>query len=856
MSDPDYTIPVSQSNEFHPDPAKIEYGYKILNAGDVIGNRYRIVRELGSGGFATTYLAVDEQSQSQLRCVVKQLQPRFNSPAIWESAKERFATEAVVLQWLGNHDRIPQLLAHFEENQQFYLIQEFIEGEEFEQEIHRLRLSEFDLIRFLCDVLEILNFVHHQGVIHRDIKPSNLIRRRSDQKIVLIDFGAVKEIGTLAFDLDQETIQTQIIGTPGYMPPEQHNGKPVYASDIYALGRTAIFALTGRSPLEWEDTEAEDLESWQQRLNNVSSQLIEILNRMTCAKVSERYQTVTELLEDLKPLLLVETIIEDKYQIVNYLGGKRGIYSYVVKDLQQSTQPLYILNLLKLQKIESETLENAFQSLKQELGHLAKLNNLDRIPKTKEYFISQENIYLIQEYIEGENLETIINREFNLSEEEVIDLLENTGEILRDIHKHKIIHANIKPSSLIKRSSDGKIVLIDFGAIQEITNYLPDAKTGYLPPEQIAGRPIISSDIYALGMTAIYAVTGIKPEKLAKNPNTGEVIWQQKTRVSSELSKILNKMVRLDKQQRYQSIEQVLKALKKLRFKSKIKPWHKYVIIFISLTTLTFFSRYFWLQYQAILLFKQADLELQYQRYEKAIEYYDRGIQKVSGKVNLFQGAWLRKAQALSHLKRYDEMLQICQQGLHKTNNVYFWNCQGLALEGLERYEEAISSYNEAIKLKPDFFVPLNNRGEVYTRLGKLDNAIADFEAAIKLGEAESYVPWNNLGKIYFRQQKYEQAINAYQQAINVKEDYLPALIGLGNAQKALRRYSEALVAYNRAIEVNGDSYEAWFGKGLVEEALQQYREAVQAYERAIVLKPNWQIGIDALERVEQKLDY
>jgi tetratricopeptide (TPR) repeat protein len=273
------------------------------------------------------------------------------------------------------------------------------------------------------------------------------------------------------------------------------------------------------------------------------------------------------------------------------------------------------------------------------------------------------------------------------------------------------------------------------------------------------------------------------------------------------------------------------------------------------LTTLAFFSRYFWLQYQAILLFKQADLELQYQRYEKAIEYYDRGIQKVSGKVNLFQGAWLRKAQALSHLKRYDEMLQICQQGLQKTNNVYFWNCQGLALEGLKRYDQAIASYNEAIKLKPDFFVPLNNRGEVYTRLGKLDNAIADFEAAIKLSEAESYVPWNNLGKIYFQQQKYEQAINAYQQAIDVKNDYLPALIGLGNAQKALKNYSQALSAYNQAIEVNSDSYEAWFGKGLVEEALQQYREAIKAYEKAIVLKPNGQAAIDALERVEQKLN-
>jgi serine/threonine protein kinase/Flp pilus assembly protein TadD len=853
MSDPDYTIPLSLSNESNPNPSKIEYGYRILNAGDVIGNRYRIVKELGSGGFATTYLAIDDRSLERVRCVVKQLQPRFNSPSIWESAKERFATEAVVLQWLGNHDRIPQLLTHFEENQQFYLIQEFIEGEEFEQEIHRGRLSEFELIRFLWDVLEILNFVHHQGVIHRDIKPSNLIRRYNDRKIVLIDFGAVKEIGTLAFDLEKDTIQTQIIGTPGYMPPEQQNGKPIYSSDIYALGKTAIFALTGRSPLEWDDTELDDLENWQQRLG-ASSQLTQILNRMTRSKAGERYQTVTELLQDLHPLLLVETIIKNKYQIVSYLGGKKGIYTYIAKDLQQKTQPLYILKLLKLQNIEPKTLEAAVDRLKNELVNLAKLNNLDCIPKTREYLADQENLYLIQEYIKGENLETIINREFNLSEEEVIDLLENVGEILREIHKQKIVHGNIQPSSLIQRSSDEKIVLIDFGAIQEITNLLPDGKTGYLPPEQIAGRTTTSSDIYALGMTAIYALTGIKPEKLAKNPQTGEVIWQQKARVSPKLSQILDKMVRLDQKQRYQSIEQVLKALKKLKISSKIKPWHKYVWIFLALTALGFFSRYFWLQYQAILLFKQADLELQYQRYEQAIEYYDRGMEKVRGKVKLFQRAWLSKATALSHLKRYDEMLQTCRQGLNKINSFYFWNCQGLALEGLQQYEQAIASYNEAIKLKPDFFVPISNRGEAYAKLGNFDAAIADFQTAIELSEAESYVPWNNLGKIYYQQREYEQAINAYQQAIQVKEDYLPALIGLGNAQKALQRYSQALSAYNQAIQVNRDSYEAWYSKGLVEEALQQYREAIKAYEKAIALKPNWQLAIEALQRVEKKL--
>ena len=205
MSDSDFTIPISQSTNSHSE-SNTEYGYKALKTGDLLHQRFHIVRELGSGGFATTYLAIDQQSVNQTKCAVKQLQPRFNSSSIWASARERLATEAMVLQWLGKHPQIPEFIGHFEENKQFYLVLEFIEGEEFEQEIHRQVLNETQSIQFLFDILGILKSVHQQGIIHRDIKPSNLIRRSQDGKMILIDFGAVKEIGTLAFDTSKQSL--------------------------------------------------------------------------------------------------------------------------------------------------------------------------------------------------------------------------------------------------------------------------------------------------------------------------------------------------------------------------------------------------------------------------------------------------------------------------------------------------------------------------------------------------------------------------------------------------------------------------------------------------------------------------
>ena len=856
MSDSDFTIPISHSEE-----SKIvdetEYGYKVLNPNDVLNHRYSIVKELGSGGFATTYLAIDRKSTPAVKCAIKQLQPRFNSPTIWAGAKERLATEAMVLQWLGNHAQIPQLFEHFEENKQFYLVLEFIEGEELEQEVHRQVLNEQQVIDLLFDVLEILNFVHQQGVIHRDIKPSNLIRRKKDGKMTLIDFGAVKEIGTLAFDAGKPPVQTQIIGTPGYMPPEQNNGKPLYSSDIYALGRTAIFALTGKSPVEWENTDTDEISAWQEK-TDVSEALVKIINRMTAQKTAERYQKVATVLEDLKPLLLVgKAIVGTDYRVTKYLDGKPGIYSYIVCHLKSGTSTPYYLQILKPRQIDPSLLDSIAEQIMGELANLAKVDHGNQIPKIIEYFIEQKNLYLVQEYVQGDDLNQIIKRNFILSEEEVINLLIETLELLANIHKQQIIHGNIQPSSLIKRRHDGKICLVNFGLIQEIVNSLPDSKAGYIPPEQIAGRSIFASDIYALGMTAIHVLTGVAPQNLDKNTRTGAILWHRKARITPSFAKVLDKMIRLDKKKRYQSAATVIKDLKKIKHKSKFKGWYKYLIAIPILFGLIYIGLVQWAQRAAILEFSYADIQLEAKQYQQAVDYYESGLKKLptnARQVRHFEQVWLKKAQALIRLKRYDEALETCDVALKHHQSYKLWNCKALALDSLRQYELAIAAYNNAIKLDPDYLWAWNNRGEAYAELGQIDEAVVDFNKAIELDQAKSFVPLNNLGKLFYEQRDYEQSIEYYQQAIKIKEDYLPAIVGLGNAQKNLGNYSDALESYNKAISVNNDTPEAWYGKGLVEESLRQYSLAQQSYQKAFSLKPDWETAIKALQRVERKL--
>lgn len=194
--------------------------------GSTLQSRYKIIKLLGKGGFGETYLAEDLHIpiNPKPKCVVKRLQPQAISPEI----VRLFQQEGEFLYKLGQkYDRIPTLSAYFQEGNEFYLIQELIDGEDLSTEILPGQpWQESDVVKLLQEILEILSFVHQQNIIHRDIKPQNLMRRRTDGKIVLIDFGAVKEVSAMQVNAQGNTSLTVGIGTPGYMPDEQAAGKP------------------------------------------------------------------------------------------------------------------------------------------------------------------------------------------------------------------------------------------------------------------------------------------------------------------------------------------------------------------------------------------------------------------------------------------------------------------------------------------------------------------------------------------------------------------------------------------------------------------------------------------------------
>jgi serine/threonine protein kinase len=271
--------------------------------GQTIGGHYRVVKLLGKGGFGETYLAEDIHLPGHPPRVIKLLKPLSNDPFVLQTARRLFEDESQVLNKLGSCDRVPKLFAHFEENQEFYFVQELIAGKDLSQEIIPGKpWSQNDVLNLLHDILEVLSFVHQQGVIHRDIKPSNLMRRQSDGKIVLIDFGAVKQIGTQLQNPQVPRSQTVPIGTEGYMPSEQMNGYPKFASDIYAMGMVGIEALTGVSPSQLSKDPNTLEVNWRNGVS-VSVNLATILDKMVRYHYQERYQGAEAALQDIKAII-------------------------------------------------------------------------------------------------------------------------------------------------------------------------------------------------------------------------------------------------------------------------------------------------------------------------------------------------------------------------------------------------------------------------------------------------------------------------------------------------------------------------------------------------------------------------
>ncbi|NJO96957.1 MAG: tetratricopeptide repeat protein [Pleurocapsa sp. CRU_1_2] len=826
--------------------------------GTIIDNRYQIIQKLGRSEREQTYLAKDLQTMVDAKCIVEQLDFDSENEVNWQIIQEYLFKEVTLIKRLGDHPQIPQIQHYFGEGQQFYLVREYIDGDNLKQEIERKKFDEAETVYLIQDGLRILDFIHKTNVLHRDVQPVHLLRRKQNQAHILINFGALRKIEAKEINLQGELMLSRGIGNPAYAAPEQKAGKFYFSSDIYALAKTAVYALTGRSPLELEQANLD----WRSQCQ-ISSKLEAILTKMMSPIVEHRYPSALDVLQDLRPLLKIKQLVGGRYLITSYLGGNEGVETYLANNLRRQYQSPCLIKQIELPHSDDNNKIQLERHFVEELSVLERLGYHEQIPQLRDHFEENDEFYLVQEYIQGKSLAQRIGQQ-NLSTAQIIQILDSSLSVLQFIHQNRLIHRNIKPSNLIVRELDQQVIITDFGILHEIKtrSNLVDNRSvdrqNYWPPEQVAGRPTISSDLYALGMTIIEALTGTKPVTFTREQN-GKLSWEQNLNLDRRLIKIIDKLVQLDLGQRYPSADKVLSELRKINSydlnhhppKTQLQdvktanrqPRSSLPLLIgllgvicllgsIEFTFPTVRPIYYWYQGQKLLP----------QQPQTAL---DRFTQAINLQVHSWR-AWLGKGDALAAIERYPEALDAYIEATELNPDLgSSWQKRGDTLFRLDNFTEAIAAYNQALKLEPESAIIYNRKGQALFQLQQYEAALVMQDAALERDRLNPQF-LSDRAKILFQLRQYSEALDLFNQVQAIKPDSLELWQDKFFVLKALNRFQEAEKIrkeinnnYIKITQERPQDRSAWIAQGDFLAATQMYNKAVAAYDQAIQLMPD-----------------
>ena len=268
-------------------------------------------------------------------------------------------------------------------------------------------------------------------------------------------------------------------------------------------------------------------------------------------------------------------LVRNRYRVTKSLGQGGFGATFVAIDVSLPGEPICVIKQLRPSNNHEKFLRMARELFEREARTLGKIGNHPQIPRLLDFFEERRNFYLVQEYVSGHTIHQEVKQMGLFKEDKIRDFLIEILPVITYIHSQQVIHRDIKPANILRREQDGKLVLIDFGAVK---NYVAQIETpegveqasntqfavgtsGYAPPEQLAMRPIFASDIYALGVTCVYLMTGRSPKDIEYNPSTGEMMWQNHVQLSKHMTQVLGKMLEVSVRYRYQSVEEVQRAL-------------------------------------------------------------------------------------------------------------------------------------------------------------------------------------------------------------------------------------------------------------------------------------------------------
>jgi serine/threonine protein kinase len=681
--------------------------------------RYQIIKELARGGFGVTYLAKDTHS-SNTPCVVKKLNPQN---ADIETAKTLFQREAQFLSYLQQNRQIPKYFNYFEEGEEFYIVQEYIEGKSLDKLLYQL-WTKPKVIDFLQEILLILKHLHQINIIHRDIKPSNVIRRDKDNKFVLIDFGSVKQLDPRYLSNRSSQYQLPLhtmIGTPGYAPIEQMEGRPSFNSDIYGLGMTAIHLLTGIHPKNLKRDEQDDV-IFANGVD-IDNSLATVLTKMVYSSPERRYQFVDDVLEDLNKA--IESYNNNNHNNRTTIDPNKGFISLnEITGTGNNTIPFFIP-----QNDETQLPTRRFLKLWHIPIVLIALGiSLEFIyPFVRPFYYSYEG-----------------NRLLDLRQPEAaLEQFENLREI--------------KPNSPEAWKGRGDALLTMGSEFRALDSY---NKALSVQPNNLKTLNNKGKVLYNIGKYTEALDTSNKV--LAIDPNNPEA-WSGKGLAYMGLG-------------RYEEASQSFEKLREIR-PDDPKIWNDIALATERLQGPEAGKNYYKLaleSYDFLLKRKPQDPFAWTERGnilqklnipEKALSSYQKALEIDKN----FYAALLGKGNTLDRMgKPQDALLAFNRASEIRPDDHQVWYNRGILLaQRLQKHEEALQSFDKAIERRNDFYLAWLNKGLILLDLQRYNDALAAFDEAKKLEPKNPYV-WANRGSALQFLGKRKEAYDSYQKAIEL----------------------------------------------------------------------------------------
>lgn len=587
-------------------------------------------------------------------------------------------------------------------------------------------------------------------------------------------------------------------------------------------------------------------------------------------------------------MLATGQILNGRYQITQELAQGGFGATFLAADYYLPERPLCVVKQLRPQTSDPVALKTARRLFETEAQILHELGKHDQIPMLLAYFEEQQEFYLVEEYIRGQSLREEFRTQGKLTAEAVKAMLREVLEILVFVHGHQVIHRDLNPNNLIRRTVDRRLCLIDFGAVKRVTSQFVQASgmatvaigtQGYIPSEQAQGRPQFGSDLYAVGMIAIEALTGQFPHLIATDPRTAELLWHGLVDIDAGLMALIDKMTRHDFRERFVSAQATLDALnglgqpqsQTLVLQPPIPQGQSPSVVASSLQTAipdglavhggegkdrTAIAIAMGLGLAALVSlvvslnlgvqwlagrqarseqFAQAQLAQEMKEYDRALT----GYQDVLNQNQEHEGALLGKAQVLQQLERYDEALATYDELLKLDPNSWeAWWGRGKILSDRQEYDQALISLDKAIQGNSRNVDIWQTKAQIHLAQKDQDNALSSLESVLKLDDRQTWA-WYEKGWIHQSREQYREAIAAYDRALKIDNSDPNIWYQRGNSYYKLENYREAQTSYTEVVNLKPSHAPAWYSQGIAYENLKQYAEAERAFAKVVELEPN-----------------